>query len=266
MNKLIKNQNDLASWIRDELGSLDLAVAFWGSGAIDGLSLRPDRKIRILLELQSGGTNPNVVEELVRLFPDGVRSVERLHAKAYIGQSKMAVGSTNASANGLGLEGAEATQWFELMLKTHDRAAIADAQHWFDDLWGRAERVAPESDRFQEAKRAWKTSRKNRPLETTAGRNLLAEVLGNPDAFRDRDWYVVIDTATEFSKAGARALAEKTKELGHQAYAWESWSKIPKRALFVCFYKDANGFGWAHDGAQNRFFARAIVAVDACNS
>jgi hypothetical protein len=254
MNKLIKNQNDLASWIRSEPGRLDLAVAFWGSGAIEGLSLRRDRKIRILLELQSGGTNPSVVEELVRLFPAGVRSVERLHAKAYIGENKLAIGSTNASADGLGLEGAEATQWFELMLETRDRTAIAEAQHWFDDLWRCAETVDPAGDRFNEAKLVWKARRKTRPPQTSAGQSLLAAALGNPDAFRNKGRYVVIDTVREFSKAGARALAEKTKELGHQAYAWESWLEIPEQALFVCFYKDAGGFNWADDGAPEPVF------------
>lgn len=254
MNKLITNQSDLASWVRSEPGKLDLAVAFWGSGVISELSLRRDRKIRILLELHSGSTNPRAVEELVRLFPEGVRSVERLHAKAYVGENKMAVGSTNASANGLGLEGAEATQWVELMLETVDRAAIADAQRWFNDLWSRAEKVDPASARFMEAKVAWKTRRKHRPLEISAGQSLLAAVLASPDAFRDREWYVTIDTATKFSREGARALAEKTKELGQQAYAWESWSSIPEHALFVCFYKDDDRFSWADDGAPEPVF------------
>jgi HKD family nuclease len=90
-------------------------VAFWGQGALKALGLdQAQRKVRILLDLSAGATNPQVVRELLALHPEKVRNIPRLHAKTYIGENEITVGSANASANGLGIEGLAANKWFLL--------------------------------------------------------------------------------------------------------------------------------------------------------
>ncbi|MBZ2465685.1 hypothetical protein IPT10_21555 [Xanthomonas perforans] len=39
MTKLIKDQQELVTWVREQGGKLDLAVAFWGKGASKELGL-----------------------------------------------------------------------------------------------------------------------------------------------------------------------------------------------------------------------------------
>ena len=52
MTRLIHDQQHLAKWVRDLKGSLDIAVAFWGAGAIEALGLdNPAREVRVLLNL-----------------------------------------------------------------------------------------------------------------------------------------------------------------------------------------------------------------------
>lgn len=132
MNTVIENQQDLAKWVCSQKGRLDLAVAFWGDGAIAQLGLKNGRKARILLELKSGSTNPKVVQELLGMKSVQVKQRDLLHAKVYLGQDEMVIGSANASANGLGAEGKEATHWSELSVRIACPDAIAQAANWFD--------------------------------------------------------------------------------------------------------------------------------------
>ena len=67
---LIQNQQDLARWVREKEDHLDIAVAFWGAGAVEQLGLDGSKKrFRILLDLTSGGSNPKVVQQLLDLRP-----------------------------------------------------------------------------------------------------------------------------------------------------------------------------------------------------
>ena len=141
--------------VRDLKGSLDIAVAFWGAGAIEALGLdNPAREVRVLLDLSAGATNPSVVRELLKTYPNKVRSANRLHAKTFLGENEIAVGSANASASGLGLEGAEANQWYELGMISSDITAINAAKAWFEELWDGALPIDVDGATFAEAERA----------------------------------------------------------------------------------------------------------------
>jgi len=233
MTRLIHNQKQLVEWVKNESGPLDIAVAFWGTGAVEELGLdRSGRKIRILLDLSSGATNPEVVRQLLTYLPNAVRAVNRLHAKAFIGISKIAVGSANASANGLGIEGAEARQWHELTLITSDPTAVKEANIWFKKRWGDAEAIKVDSDRFKEAEQAWEENRKGRPLPDSGNDCLITAAIKNPQAYRDRGWYVVVDLEN-LSKEGLAAVKREEAEQGRPAFAWEDWPKMPPQARLI---------------------------------
>ena len=80
MTRLIQNQQQLAQWAREVKGSLDIAVAFWGEGAISELGLdQRQGDVRILLDLSAGATNPAVVRHLIqRRFAASPDSMPRL--------------------------------------------------------------------------------------------------------------------------------------------------------------------------------------------
>ncbi len=82
---------------------LDCAVAFWCKGAE---ALIPKNvKPRIICDLTSGGTNPQVVRDFLERCKDKVKHLDSLHAKVYVGKNAAIVTSANASINGLGFEG-----------------------------------------------------------------------------------------------------------------------------------------------------------------
>lgn len=135
--RLVINQKHTSKWVREQ-NKLDIAVAFWGEGAIKELGLdQPGRKFRVLLDLSAGASNPDEVRALWKLAPKSVKVVERLHAKAYVTPSQALIGSANASANGLGWEGKEATSWHELGMLTDDNTTVRATQKWFAAKFGK---------------------------------------------------------------------------------------------------------------------------------
>lgn len=178
MTRLIQNQQQLAQWAREVKGSLDIAVAFWGERAITELGLDQRRgDVRILLDLSAGATNPAVVRQLLQLHPANIRSLPRLHAKAYIGENEMIVGSANASANGLGIEGQAANHWIELGILTDDTVAIQDAKRWFAERWSESDAIDVDSAYFKQIEAAWTARQKFRQAQDTQPDSLIAAAL-----------------------------------------------------------------------------------------
>ncbi len=117
------------------------AVAFWGRGAEDCLRPQPGVDVRIICNLSSGSTNPDTVKQLMRSFgKDAVRQMADLHAKVYIVDSTMIVGSANASVNGLGFEGREQMGWEEAGCSSPVTEA---AEQWFASCWERGKSITP---------------------------------------------------------------------------------------------------------------------------
>lgn len=120
-------------------GESRIAIAFWGTGAVQALSLnRVAHPVRVLVNAETGGSNPDELEKLRRCRRVSFRSHGKLHAKVVIGPDAMVVGSANASANGLGLEGSEVTSWKEAVVRSRDRDQLIVAKDWFDSLWAEA--------------------------------------------------------------------------------------------------------------------------------
>jgi hypothetical protein len=146
------------------------AVAFWGRNAealftdaapttskrlaADALK---DRGIRVVCNLKSGGTNPAVIESLMRAGVD-VLQRDDLHAKVYFSDAGAVVASANASANGLGLQASEQAFWIEAGVRFDDPSALIE---WFDDLWSKSRGITT-----QDLKNALQRNRqlaKNKP-------------------------------------------------------------------------------------------------------
>ena len=98
-----------------ENNQLRCAVAFWGKGA-NNLFIdfaKRGGNLQIICNLESGATNPNVINELLDMQNVEVRQLNDLHAKVISGENKAIVGSANFSCNGLNLEESEQTGWEE---------------------------------------------------------------------------------------------------------------------------------------------------------
>jgi hypothetical protein len=110
------------------------AVAFWGNGALTSLGLDGRGAIgaKIICNLESGATNPDVVKQLIQSGAV-VRSNPKLHAKVYASSSTIILGSSNASANGLVVEGKnELTGWIEANIMTDDPTLVGKVGKWFN--------------------------------------------------------------------------------------------------------------------------------------
>src|ERR1700680_1254899 len=90
-----------------------MAVAFWGEGAIEHLGLLGKRSaVTIICNLRSGGTNPNEIRSVMAAGIH-VSQCDTLHAKVYLFDNHVIIGSSNASANGLSFQGTEVSGWIE---------------------------------------------------------------------------------------------------------------------------------------------------------
>jgi len=233
MTRLIQNQKHLANWVRGHEGTIDIAVAFWGDGAVKALGLDQRKtKFRVLLDLSAGASNPKEVKVLKSLPNATVKSVYRLHAKAYITEHEALIGSANNSTNGLGLEGSEASRWHELGVLTEDKKTVDQAKSWFNALWRGAPLV---SDQMLEQTTAeWKLRQKSRPLPKVSEKNYLQAALKHPAEMRDRNIYVVVTTMDTDSIADKEV--EDLKELkGQEPLYWQYWPEIPRDARLICF-------------------------------
>ena len=113
-------------------GPTDLAVAFWGVGAADHLGLTSQhRNVRIVCDALSGACHP---KELQKLLDLGAKVYVRngLHAKVYLFNKSVIVGSANASANGFGKSAGAMSDELEAAVHTDDPDVLANASHWFD--------------------------------------------------------------------------------------------------------------------------------------
>src|SRR5205085_9376969 len=142
--------------LQERTTEMSVAVAFWGKDALKKLGIKKGTKARIICNLSSWACNPAVIEKLWLLKPTvQVRSHPRLHAKLYITGRHAIVGSSNASANGLTLEGDELAGWVEANALTDDPAFLKRSLALFDDLWKSKETVQVTRTRLEAAKHLW---------------------------------------------------------------------------------------------------------------
>lgn len=227
---------------------LDIAVAFWGNGPLERLPLSAQRTppTRIIANVMSGGTNPAAVRELLREFgSDRVRQLNDLHAKVFLSDTHLILGSANVSTNGLGLEGNEQIGWREACIRTNDPATLGSARTWFDAQWN-ASAPIHEADLAQ-AEEAWRRARQRRPMappSSTAGKDgLLAYEL---EALQGRGLFIAI-TSDDLSRHAKKTLAGLQKE-DPTVDGYEDWSSIPLNAVLLAFgldvFKNGNFKTW----------------------
>jgi hypothetical protein len=197
----------------------DLAVAYWGRGAIDKLGIQSTKPMRILCDLLSGGCNPREIKKFLEgPFADNkefcVRYLNNLHAKVYATPTSIIVGSANASANGFG--DGDRIGTLEAAVQTDDRAVVGEAAKWFDGLWKKSKKI--DDAALEKARDAWRSSRSKRPPKAT-----VLEVLANdPDWFRGGVWvtYYVSDVSDN-----AKARFEQIKERYYSPHQLERFEE-----------------------------------------
>ena len=149
--------------INEEItGSVNFAVAFWGSGA--------DYKLRgsckIICDLDSGACNPHVIRNLLKRDNCVVLKAENFHAKVVISSAGAVISSANMSTNGLGSEGSDASGTIEAgYFVTRQLPEYKEISKWFDDMWCNASSIT--EDDLLIAEQRWNFRNRDFPIENS---------------------------------------------------------------------------------------------------
>lgn len=246
----LKSRSEITKRIRRLFGKADeicCIVAFWGRGA-DELFRNVDEdiveRIRIVCNLTSGGTNPQVIEEL-RNKGFRVKQNSILHSKVYWTNRGIVVGSANASANGLSLESVEQDGWLEAAIYSNRPEDVKTVRAYVDEVWNASDEVTAQD--LTNAKVNWK---RRRPIPLpNAGIDFITALRNGMFTDRENTVYIVIDVedASDYLDditAQAKGLQQEYRELnGRELNAWVNWTDIPRNEYIVDYWRGPLG-GW----------------------
>ena len=143
---------------------LKVAVAYWGDQALKktGLQSRINtdpKTVQVLCDLESGSCNPDEIQKLINADVQ-VKSLKGLHAKVWISENMVVIGSANASSNGLGFyhDGHR-----EAAVCMTNESFAKTVTNWFDRLWDDEHAICA-SQKMDLAEKRWnnrKQARKN---------------------------------------------------------------------------------------------------------
>lgn len=170
----------VTTWIRSLVKSearIDIAVPFWGKGAVDKLKISEKSDFRIVCNLESGGCNPHEIEKLInKIGPKNVKSLANLHAKIYVNGRGAIVGSSNVSASGMPELMNSGRGLIEANIHTKDPAMISEVSRLFGEIWKDAKRIKPAM--LTAAKNKW-DARESSRSGNVGGATTLSDLLSD---------------------------------------------------------------------------------------
>ena len=245
--EFLGSRNAITEKIRESFenaSEIRCIVAFWGNGALglfDGMSKECLRGIRIVCNLTMGGTNPQVIKDMLDR-EIAVRHNSTLHSKVYWTDKGVIVGSANASANGLSLESVAQEGWLECALYSNHRRMIDEIGRYVDEMWCESKKIKPYD--LREARKNWNW-RQRHPFPPPN------DDIGFFDAltrgmFTDRDTRVYIsmhvDPGEEYQKdieIKAKKMQKQNLELSRRklgAWVWVGDYRIPPGVYVISFF------------------------------
>ncbi|WP_139031419.1 phospholipase D family protein [Bradyrhizobium sp. ORS 375] len=121
----------------------DIAVAYWGTGALELLKINPnDRGVRIVCCLKGGKSDPDVIEQ----FKKRARQHDKLHAKVVWTPKSVVVSSANASSNGMPESEHESLGLIEAGIYSDNVDLVKKVGRWFERLYSDRSRKISSSD------------------------------------------------------------------------------------------------------------------------
>jgi hypothetical protein len=211
-----------------------IAVAFWGENAAQELGLiLKGKAATVICNLKSGGTNPRGIRPMIDAGVH-VRQFDKLHGKMYLFDDCVIIGSSNASANGLSLQGSEISGWHEANLITDDKTVYSDAEAWFNAI----HQDVIEGADLDAAEDAWSRRRRATPIANPEDKSLIEALRSNAATFSDRRIYICV-CLLPFTEAGQEAFnrgrAEVPESQRHRIDGYEDWSQLPDGADLIRF-------------------------------
>ena len=221
-----------------------IAVAYWGIGATDKLIPRSldGSKTVIACDFMSGACNPKEIATLIDRVGKltggigkgkpfaGVGKQAKLHAKVWITDKAAIIGSSNASSNGLGEEGAALLRSIEANLYVDDRATLNALENWF------IENIKPELITDTDFKRviALRKQPPRKPLPNSV--DILSALQEDPAIFDNDDLWIWIWQSEDYSAKALKRL-EKERDIreDRRITQWEGASHLPPGSHVIHF-------------------------------
>jgi hypothetical protein len=236
-NKVIKT-------LFGQANSICCAVAFWGKSAEDIFSTTKNKDIRVICNLFSGATNPAVIEELRKLtLQKNIKMHNSLHAKVYWTEKGVVIGSSNASVNGLALQGPEITGWKEASILVNDQEIINEIGWWFEELFDQSNNIKTADLIF--AQEQWAKARDKRLRLSVGDKKLKKELQAG--AYTDRNIFVVIDSqfmGPDEVKAGnkkVKILRDSWPNYKNENVSyWLDFDDLPRNAIVYSYFVEDN--------------------------
>lgn len=186
--------------IVEAASTLKLAVAFWGKGATELLSLdKFAYSAQIVCDAYSGACNPDVLESLMEQHD--VRTLNGMHAKVYWSPSAAVVGSANASVNGLRSE-VNALR-YEAAIEVAEPLILLEIEAWFDGVFANAEVLDERS--LAVIRKRWEKTQASRLIGASAPDSLLDVLIETPDDLLNRRLFVMVTNDGQTSKEALAA-------------------------------------------------------------
>ncbi|MGQ2941858.1 MAG: hypothetical protein ACT6Q7_10160 [Blastomonas fulva] len=213
---------------------------------------------KLICDVSLGGTNPKALVDLGAPNRKTLRHVEGLHAKVYLSDRGMVIGSANASGGGIGFERTAG------LIEAGTRhappsVAYADASDWFNKLWRTAKMV--DEDVLSLARRRFRPPSANlRPHRDPKANSVLDAFVNDVERFRGVGFVLTAgstttsqrDAAANATIAAAQQGATPTLSRSEEGeiLAWNpgnvfsEWSPAevdawPRR--FICAHRSTNG-------------------------
>ncbi len=224
--------------------SVDIAVAFWGKGAVDIFKRRGNyNKIRIICNLESSGCNPDAIRE-VKSLGISIRTNRSLHAKVLCAENAVIIGSANISANGLGFECSDLDGWLDAGVLTENKHITDETKMWFESLWTSSLEVNEKL--LIRASDIWRKRRINRPMPVMSNESLLDAAKDGLGVFEDRNIYFAI-YRNEATKEALESFEETKEEFSSSLDIsgsidfYEDWSELPDNSFLISIYYGKRG-------------------------
>ncbi len=212
-----------------------LAVAFWGVGAAQRLGLSErSGETEIICNLAMGGTNPAEIEAMLALGIK-VRQADDLHAKVYLFDDAVIIGSSNASSNGLSFQETDGLGWREANMLVEDPLIVRTVEDWMSRL---ETRPITEED-LKAAMAVWRQRRSQAPPPPCPS-SLLEMLRSDPGYFADREAWLLLymDPVDE----PVRNMIDGIRQVeGDSIEGFQSFPGLPDRGQTMGFWVGEKG-------------------------
>ena len=119
---------------------LNAVVSYWGSDSLNHLGIKKRLKkgqtnLKVICDLGHIACRIEPIQELHESNEQCVKRIKGLHAKVWIAESCVIIGSANSSMSALPVD--EETKYFneEAGIQISDERIVERAQVWFEELW-----------------------------------------------------------------------------------------------------------------------------------